>query len=63
MKNKLKLAKSDEFKPIKIKDNIPKSVRDIRRELFPFMKPHWEKGNKAILRQDKLLINDHLFFF
>lgn len=61
MKNKFKLAKSDTFKTIKIKDDLPKSVRDIRKELFPFMKTHWEKGNKATLRYDKLLINDQLF--
>lgn len=61
MKNKSKLAKSDKFKTIRIKDDLPKSVREIRKELYPFMKTHWEKGNKATLRFDKLCINDQLF--
>lgn len=61
MRNKYKLMKSEEFKQIKIKDDMPKEVRSIRKELYPFMKAQWEKGNKASLRYDKLLINDKIY--
>lgn len=58
MKNKFRLMNSEVFKMIKIKDDMPKAIRDIRKELFPFMKA---LGKKSSMRYDKLLIEGKLY--
>lgn len=58
MKNKFRLMNSEEFKTIKIKEDMPKAVREVRKELFPFLKA---MGKNASLRYDKLLIDGKLY--
>ncbi|KAK4875437.1 hypothetical protein RN001_011859 [Aquatica leii] len=62
-------AKNEYFKNAKtlkgtdiwIDEDYPKEVQDERRRLIPYMKEARNKGYKALIRYDKLIINNETY--
>lgn len=57
----LKQAKNLKNSEIWINEDFTKEVQEERRKLVPIMKEARRKGQKAILRYDKLIINNELY--
>lgn len=60
LKNKRKLAEVPEYKNIKIKEDMPKEVREKRRSLFKHLVQYKNQGSRVLLKYDKLLIDGKL---
>jgi hypothetical protein len=53
LKNKSKLAGSR----IRVEQDYSREVREIRRELIPYLKVARSRGHKAVMKKDKLMVN------
>jgi hypothetical protein len=57
LKNTNKLAGSR----IRVKQDYAKEVREISRELIPYLKDARSRGHKAVMKKDKLMVNGKIY--
>jgi hypothetical protein len=57
LKNTNKLAGSR----IRVEQNYAREVREIRRELIPYLKDARSRGHKAIMKKNKLIVNGTIY--
>lgn len=60
LRNKRKLSEIPDYKNIKIKEDLPKDVREKRGSLFKYLVQHKSQGSRVLLKYDKLLIDGKL---